>query len=178
MEQKIKNPNSTNLTAETKIIKLWNVRIDEVDSLCRTLSFRKSGLADRRKTEGNQQPFHRSGLPAPTSPQLCCSPGGVTERHSEKTKKKRRGWNSVILGYLLNETNQPASHKTHDKSDALLTTHPNSLKQCIHDIVQPLPALTVLQRHIHHLFSAIISIYVSACPFTAFKSRDSAIQNP
>lgn len=85
MEQKNANSKIPNLTAETKIIKLWNARIDDVDSLCRTLSFRKSELADQRKTEGNLQPFHRSGLPAPTSPQLCCSPGGVTERHSEKT---------------------------------------------------------------------------------------------
>lgn len=43
---------------------------------CQTQSFRRSGSADQRKREGNQQPFHRRELREPTSPQLCCSPGG------------------------------------------------------------------------------------------------------
>lgn len=47
---------------------------------CQTRSSRRSGLADQRRTEGTRQPSRRSGLPVPTSPQLCCSPSRVQQR--------------------------------------------------------------------------------------------------
>ena len=38
---------------------------------------RKFGLVDRRRMAGNQLPFHRPELRAPTNQLLCCNPVGV-----------------------------------------------------------------------------------------------------
>lgn len=47
---------------------------DHVSSPSQTQSSRRSESADLQRMEGSQLPFHRWGLPGPTSPPLCCNP--------------------------------------------------------------------------------------------------------